>query len=172
MLLCSCNRLPKNIIYFSLISSSSLFLFLSFTFASRNFHVVCFSRTISIALFLEQCKQSTGGCLWGMGVGGVMQLVFPELSLWTFNYILSAKSSKKRLTAHSTQRWTTVSFTRIARWTHSECGYARSKPLLTVSVYKYTEMKMLWGRLTRKPRRWNNSNIGLVEYVLYFTLKG
>jgi len=104
IMLCACNRLPRYIIYFSLISSSALFLFLSFTFPSRNFQVVCFSRTISIALFLEQRKQSTGGCLWGMGVGGVMQLVFPELSLWTFNYILSAKSSKKRLAAHSTQK--------------------------------------------------------------------
>jgi hypothetical protein len=151
MLLCTCNRLPKNIIYFSLISSSALFLFLSFTFPSRNFHVVRFSRTISIALFFEQCKQSTGGCLWGMGVRGVTQLVLPELSLWTFNYILSAKSSKKRLAAHSTQRWTTVSFTRIARWTHSECGYTRWKPPLTVSSYKYKEMKTLfWAILQGK----------------------
>ena len=83
-----------------------------------------------------------------MGVGGVMQLVFPQFSLWTFNYILSAKSSKKRLPAHSTRRWTTVSFTRIARWTHSECGYTRSKPPLTVSVYKYMVMKMLFWEIS------------------------
>jgi len=173
MLLCARNRLPKNSVCFSFISSSALFLFLSFTFPSRNLHVVCFSRTISIALFLEQCKHCTGGCLWGMGMGGLMQLVFPELSLWTFNYVLSAKLSKKRLARHSTRRWTTVSFRRTARWTHSECGYTRSKPPFTVNVYKYMVMKMLFiDRFTRKTRRWNNSHLHLVAYVLCFTLKG
>lgn len=164
MLLCAWNRLPKNITYFSLISSSALFLFVSFAFPIRNFHVVCFSRTIYIALFLEQCKQNASGCLWGMGVGGVMQLVFPELSLWTFNYILSAKSSKKRLAADSTQRRTTFSFARMARWTNSECGY-------TARVYNNMVVKMLcWGRFTRAPRMCNNGHFRVTAYVLCFTL--
>jgi hypothetical protein len=105
-----------------------------------------------------------------MGVGGVMQLVFPELSLWTFNYILSAKSSKKRLAADSTQRRTAVSFTRMVRWTNSECGYTRSKPSLTARVYKYMVIKMFCGRFTRTPRRWNNSHFRLAAHVLCFTL--
>jgi len=55
----------------------------------------------------------------------------------------------------------------------SECGYTRSKPPFTVSVYRYMVMKMLFiGRFTGKTRRWNNSHLHLAAYVLCFTLTG
>jgi hypothetical protein len=47
--------------------SSVFFLFVLFTFSIRNFHLVCFPRIISIALFLKQGKQSAGA---GECVGG------------------------------------------------------------------------------------------------------